>query len=213
MLWRNTLLLSSAIALALGCSTGYLFSSRFCKITIINRSQKQLALNQALRKLLCEHTFWIRNYLHAAFFNSPDQQAIETRLEKNQEDLVTLLAAYYGSVAQSKLSMYLKENIILITRAVALAKNNKPLTEINNQWRKNAEHIATYIAGLNPSWSSSFIKTKLTDQFLLIMQEIEAMQGNNWKKALEIFDKNLDYTLQFADELDKGILEQFPNKF
>ncbi len=213
MIWRDKLILSSAIALAIGCASGYLFSSKFCRATIINRTEKTLALNQTLRKVLSEHAFWIRNYLHAAFFNSPDQQAIEARLEKNQEDLVSVLAAYYGQVPKSKLSLYLKENIILITRAVALAKNNKPLTEINNQWRKNAELIATLISGLNTAWSFSFIKTKLTDQFLLIMQEIEAMQANNWKRALEIFDKNLDYTLQFADELDNGILQQFPNKF
>lgn len=214
MINRDKLIAGSIVFLVIGGACGYLFSAKFCRITVVQRAEKTIALNQLLRKTLSEHSFWIRNYLHASFFNSPDKQAIETRLEKNVKDLVTIFSTYYNHGRQDALLLQLKENILLISKAAQLAKNRRPLTEVINQWKKNAERIASLISSLNNAeWPFSFIKTKLTDQILLIAQELEAMQENNWKKALDLFDINLEYILQFADIIDKGIRAEFPQKF
>lgn len=107
------------------------------------------------------------------------------------------------------------QNTALIHELVQTSKENKPLTELSNEWHKNTEAIATLLAKLSPEWASSYdtLKAGLDQQLALVTQEIEALQKNNWPRAIEIFDTHLEFANQIADQLDKGITTQFPEKF
>lgn len=213
MICRDKIIFSCLIACGLGAAGGYLFSSKFCKVTIVKRVAKEVALNQTLRQLFAEHAFWIHNQIRATFFNSPDQQAIEQRLLKNQTEIANIFKAYYGQSSADEINKLISENTKLISEIVVTTKEDKPLTDITKTWKKNSEGIATLLSQLNSSWQSSLIKAGLDEQLSLISQEVEALKKNNWPRAIEIFDKHLDFALQLADELDKGITTQFPEKF
>lgn len=215
MTCNNKFILWVLVALGLGSAGGYLYSSRFCNISINRRAEKKIALNQTLRELLAQHAFWIHNYIRATFFNSSDQQAVANRLIKNEEEIAHVLAAYYGKDTGAEFSSLLEQNTKLIGSLVNANNNPAQMNELKNRWNKNAEALATLLAKLNPEWAFSFdiLKAGMQEQLALIMQEIEALQKNNWPRAIEIFDKHLNFALQIADELDKGIIKQFPNKF
>ena len=95
MISNKVLWLWSLIAVGLGFAGGYLFSSKFCKVTIVKRVGQEIALNQNLRKLLAQHAFWIHEDIRSTFFKTPDQPAIEKQLIKTQEELANTLGAYY----------------------------------------------------------------------------------------------------------------------
>ena len=46
----------------------------------------------------------------------------------------------------------------------------------------------------------------LISQLSLMTQEIEALQKNNWPRAIEIFDTHLEFANQLADQLIKELL-------
>ena len=212
---NNKLILWILVALGLGAAGGYLYSSRFCNRSIQRRTEKKIALNQTLRELLAQHAFWVHNYIRATFFNSSDQQAVANRLIKNEEEIANVLSVYYGKDAGTEFSALLEQNTKLIGSLVNANNNPAQMNELKNSWNKNAEALAILLAKLNPEWAFSFdnLKAGMQEQLALIMQEIEALQKNNWPRAIEIFDKHLNFALQIADELDKGITKQFPNKF
>jgi len=209
MLW-----LWSMIAVGLGFCGGYLFSSKFCKVSIVKRVNHEIALNQNLRKLLAQHAFWIHQDISSTFFKTPDQPAIEKQLIKNQEGLANFLGTYYSKSAATEFAALLNQNTLLINQ---LAAQEEPAKEndLKNEWRKNSEKIATLLSELNPEWAraSDMLKLVLNELLSLIIKETEALQKDNWPRALEIFDQYFEYSLQIADELDRGITQQFSNKF
>jgi len=213
MICRDKIIFSCLIACGLGAAGGYLFSSKFCKVTIVKRVAKEVALNQTLRQLFAEQAFWIHNHIRATFFNSPDEQAIAKRILKNQEEIANIFKAYYGQSSADEIKKLISENTKLISQIILSTKENKPLTDISNEWKKNSDAISLLLSQLNPAWKQNIIKAGLDGQLSLITQEIEALQKNNWPRAIEIFDKHLDFALQLADEIDNGITRQFPNKF
>src|SRR5438105_890246 len=69
-----------------------------------------LSLRQDMRKLWSDHVIWTRDFIVAAVGDQPDQQAASDRLMKNQQDIGTAVAAYYGKGAGDKLTALLKEH-------------------------------------------------------------------------------------------------------
>src|SRR5262245_9479601 len=61
-------------------------------------------LRQDMRKLWSDHVFWTRDYAAAAIADQPDKEAASKRLLKNQEDIGSAVAKYYGKDAGDKLT-------------------------------------------------------------------------------------------------------------
>lgn len=215
MICRDKIIFSCLVACGLGAAGGYLFSSKFCKVTIVKRVAKEVVLNQTLRQLLAEHAFLIHNVVRSVFFNTPDQQAVSNRLLKNQEDLNAVFATYYGQSSAQQLNQLVAQNTKLIEEIAKATQENKQLHELTNAWKKNSDAIATLLAQINPEWAIAHdtLKAGLDHQLSLITQEVDALQKNNWQRSIEIFKKHFDFAMQLADEIDKGITMQFPQKF
>jgi hypothetical protein len=47
----------------------------------------------------------------------------------------------------------------------------------------------------------------------LTTDEVVSRLKKNWGKDIEAYDKGHEHMLMFADELTKGIVKQFPDKF
>jgi len=62
-----------------------------------------LNLRQDMRKLWSDHVIWTRDYIVAAV-GGEDQRAGSDRLMKNQQDIGSAVAAYYGKGAGDKLT-------------------------------------------------------------------------------------------------------------
>src|SRR5204863_7283032 len=107
------------------------------------------------------HVVWTRDYIIAAVGDEPDQQAASDRLMKNQQDIGTAIAAYYGTDAGDKLTALLKDHILISVDVIKAAKAND-MAKVNacdNRWQANGEDIATFLSQANPNWP----KATLTD--------------------------------------------------
>jgi hypothetical protein len=176
--------------LAIGLACGYLFSSKFCRVTIGRRVEKISTLNQSLRNLFALRAFYNFEYLQAQVFKTPNQETISTRLNKVNEEISNLVGAYYDRKAVNKLHTLLNE-------------------------QSRIEEFSTLLAQLNPTWALSIehIKENLATSEVLSAKIQEALSNKNWEQALNLFEKNVSIAMEFADELDRGITQQFPHKF
>lgn len=190
VLSRSSLFFWLLASLTIGLACGYLFSSKFCSITIGKRVEKISTLNQSLRKLFSLRTFYNFENSQMQDASNYNQDFIKTHLAQANQQIGALIGAYYDTQATRKISKFLEEE-------------------------SNPEQFATFLSELNPVWSSSIetIKENLTTSSELSTKIQESLTSKNSENALNLFEKKLDIELAFADELDKGIAQQFPHKF
>lgn len=198
-------------AFAIGLALGYLFSSKFCKVTIRGRVEKEIALNQALRGLFAKNIFLITSTINAVYFNTPIHKTLIEALIGNQNEIIKVLRAYYGDRQTTKINKLLHENALLIPDLVN-AKDLEKVQEPQSKWEKNIQEIAKLFVQLNSN-VDALNSSNLQKQISLLRQTIEALQAHNWDEAMVIFEALFDQAMQFANELDKSITEQFPQKF
>lgn len=178
-------------------------------------SVKELALRQAMRALWAEHAIWTRQYIIAAVAGTPDASQAAARLLKNQEDIGTAMAPYYGPQAGAKLSELLKGHILIAVDLVAAAKggDDSRFKDADRRWHENANDIAVFLSGANPNWAKQALLEMLNQHLALTTQEAVARLQRNWEADVVAFDKIFEHAMMMADALADGVVRQFPDRF
>lgn len=211
MIRRTQLLLCSLIAAGLGFAGGYLFSSTFCKVTIAKRVDKEIALNQALRTAFMQNAIFNHNAARAKLFDTPDQKDLQNLVTQNQEEINTLLAAYYGNSSIAPIQELLTQRNDLIQ--TLLSDKNSSLTQIRDALKQNSQSISDEFATINPDVPNLALKSYLTQQEALIQEDALALQHGNYQASNASLRKQLDVAGQIADELNLAITQQFRARF
>lgn len=180
---------------------------------LLTDSAVELRVN--MRKLWEDHITYTRNYIISDLANLGDKAKVAERLLKNQADIGDAIRPVYGAAVGDKLTELLKEHIVIATKVVAAAKNkqNKALKKASDDWNKNAEDIAVFLSSANPNWKKSDMNAMLSKHLELTTKEVVSRLKKSWSDDIAAYDAGHDHMLMFADELTKGIVKQFPDKF
>ncbi|MFI5333132.1 MAG: glycosyltransferase [Candidatus Babeliales bacterium] len=178
-------------------------------------SSERCTLRTGMRKLWSDHVWWTRDYIIAAVADAPDLKAATDRLLKNQEDIGSAVASYYGKEAGEKLTALLKEHILIAAEVVSAAKANDSgsLKTADEKWHVNADAIALFLSKANPHWSNSEMQDMMYKHLKLTTEETVARLKKDWVGDVQTFDKVFDEIMMMADMLTAGIAQQFPEKF
>ncbi len=207
----HKLILFSSIAAGLGFAAGYLFSSKFCKVTISKRVDKEIALNQALRTAFSQNAIFNHNAARAKLFNTPDQKDLQNLVTQNQEEINTLLAAYYGTNSVAPIyELFTQRNNLIQT---LLSDKNTSLTQSRDALKQNTQAISDAFALMNPDVSGLSLKSYLTQQNVLVQEDALALQHGNYHASNLALRKQLDLAGSIADELNLAITQQFNARF
>jgi hypothetical protein len=180
------------------------------------RSSKQAALHDAMRKLWEDHVTWTRVFIISAAADLPDKSAATNRLLQNQVDIGNGIKPYYGEAAGNQLAELLKDHILISADVVAAAKANDQvkLNDANARWSANADQLAAFLAKANPkNWPEAEMRQMLHDHLKLTTNEAVARLHGDWAGDIAAYDAVHQQTLQMADGLTTGIVKQFPEKF
>ena len=174
-----------------------------------------LELRQGMRELWADHVVWTRAYIVAAVAGDASASSALERLMKNQEDLGSAIAPYYGASAGTQLTQLLKEHISIAGELVAAAKANESpkLQDADRRWHQNAEAIATFLSGANPNWKRPDLLHMLNEHLALTTQEATLRLQQKWAEDAATFDKIFDQAMMMADALADGVIRQFPARF
>jgi hypothetical protein len=172
-------------------------------------------LRQDMRKLWTDHVVWTRDYIVAAVGDQPGGSAAADRLMKNQEDIGTAVAAYYGAPAGQQLTTLLKEHISIAVDLIKAAKagNTSAQQAADAKWKKNGADIAAFLSKANPNWPQATLAEMMNKHLSTTTDEVVARLKKDWAADVRAFDAVYDHILQMADALSDGIVKQFPNKF
>src|SRR5262245_57010501 len=96
-------------------------------------------LRQNMRKLWSDHVIWTRDYIVAAVGDQPDASAAAARLMKNQDDIGTAVASFYGKAAGDTLTTLLKEHITIAVDLIKFAKAGDKTSQqqADAKWHRN----------------------------------------------------------------------------
>ncbi|HEV2718487.1 MAG TPA: glycosyltransferase [Thermoanaerobaculia bacterium] len=168
-----------------------------------------------MRKLWSDHVFWTRNYIIAAVNGSPDAKPVADRLLKNQDDIGSAIAPYYGADAGNKLAGLLRQHILIAVDVVSAAKANDQakLKDADARWHANAADIATFLSGANPNWPRQAVLDMLNQHLALTTREAVDRLQKNYTDDVTNFDAIYNQAMMMADTLSSGVVKQFPSKF
>jgi len=178
--------------------------------------EKQFTLRQEMRKLWEDHVTWTRLVIVSTAAGLPDLDATTQRLLQNQVDIGDAIKTFYGDAAGAKLSALLREHIIGAANLLAAAKANDQakLAAARTAWYANADEIAAFLSGANPTaWTASGMQAMMKEHLDLTLAEaVNQLQGH-YPESVADYDKVHDAILKMADMLSKGIIQQFPKQF
>lgn len=168
-----------------------------------------------MRKLWSDHAIWTRQYIVAAVDGSPDQASAASRLMKNQEDIGSAVATYYGAAAGSTLTTLLKEHISIAVELIKAAKgqDSAGTQRADAAWHKNGEDIATFLSQANRSWPRPTLVAMMNEHLSTTTAEVVARLSKDWDGDVRAFDAVYQHLLHMSDVLSDGIIPQFPDRF
>jgi hypothetical protein len=173
------------------------------------------ALKQDMRKLWSDHVIWTREYIIAAAAGAADQQAAANRLLKNQEDIGTAVAGYYGKTSGDTLTELLKQHIAIAVDLIKAAKTGDQAgqQQAEAKWQQNGVAIADFLSQANPNWPRATLVEMMKIHVATTTAEVVARLGKNWDADVRAFDDVYRHILMMSDTLSDGIVTQFPDKF
>ncbi|WP_315907188.1 glycosyltransferase [Priestia koreensis] len=179
-------------------------------------SQSQATFENEFRKLWIEHVLWTSNYITSATTaGSEDQKQVLARLLKNQEDIGNSVKQVYGDKAGNKLTDLLKEHIILAGKIVDAAKAGKKdlVDQLNKEWYRNADDIASFLSHANPYLKNEDLKKLLYMHLKLVTNDLSASLQKDWEARIQAIDEGVSHIILMADTISMGVVKQFPEKF
>ncbi len=177
---------------------------------------KQVAFQEAMRKLWEDHITWTRLYIVDFAATSPETDATTQRLLQNQVDIGDAIKPYYGAAAGDKLTELLKQHILGAADLLAAAKagDTAKVDSASKSWYANADEIATFLSTANSTqWPLAEMKSMMKDHLDNTLAEAVAHLNGDWQADIAAYDAVHQQILEMADMLSAGIINQFPEKF
>jgi hypothetical protein len=171
-------------------------------------------LRNGMRKLWSEHVMYTRNFIISALAGLPDLPVVTTRLLQNQDDIGNAIKPIYGDEAGKKLAAMLRDHILIASDLVKAAKagENKVVDVDQKKWRANADAIAAFLSGVNPSWSKSTLTDLLYKHLDLTTYQVLARVKMDWPADVQAYDAGYAHMLLFADVISNGAIKQNPKR-
>jgi hypothetical protein len=213
---RLTLVLSLGIlaptGLALAAPTPAVAADR--KAAPVAPAISAADLRNGMRKLWSEQVMYTRDYIISALAGLADLPVVTTRLLQNQDEIGNAIKPIYGDDAGKKLAALLRDHILIAADVVQAAKAGETRVIDANQkkWRANADAIAAFLSGANPTWSKVTLTEMLYKHLDLTTYEILARVKMDWPADIQANDAGYAHMLMFADVLSNGIIKQNPKK-
>jgi hypothetical protein len=182
----------------------------------VHNHAAQADFQAAMRTLWGQHMEWTWSTVVAFVGDSPSLKAELGRLLRNQSDIGSAIAPYYGPDAAKQLTdlltTHINEAVPVLTAAKAGDKAG--LDKALKDWYANAQAIADLLAKANPdNWPQATVRDMLKGHIDQTVTYASDLIGGKYAQAVADYDKAEEHMMHLADTLAAGIIAQHPGKF
>ncbi len=186
--------------------------------TAAGRNPARLSADQLradMRKLWEDHVTYTAFFYTAAINGGDDAQKLAERLLRNQDEIGNAIKPFYGDDAGKKLSLLLRDHILVAANLVkaAKAKDAPAQEQATRKWYTNADEIAAFLSAANPHWPRKTLEDMLHGHLAMTTDAVVAKLSGDTAAAIAAYDKGHEHMLMVADALSSGIVKQFPGRF
>jgi hypothetical protein len=161
-----------------------------------------------------QHVSWNRNVMLCIVDELPGTALAIERLQQNKIEIGNTIKPYYGEAAGNELAKLLQSHISISVEVMTFAKAGKQieLQDANDRWYKNADAIASFLAGINSYWATDKIQLIIKDQLRFTTTQAICRINKDYPADIIAYDKAHADILLIAEIFADGIANQFPEK-
>lgn len=167
-------------------------------------------LNQTLRNLWVQLSYWIRMYLVSATDSMADSQEVRRRLMQIPEEMEKVFAQYYPPEIAEELKEMLEQFVNGLTALILLVKNGtaEEADQKEMELEQDTDKLAELLSNININYEKGQLKDALGEYLLRTKREIVARLSGEFSEDIATFDEVERQALKIADYLASGIREQ-----
>ncbi len=199
---------------ALLLTTNYLISAE--RTVIADERTKTCEFRSTVRKVASDHAIWTRE-LMVDLVSAPEQSGVTMkRLLKTNSELIYIFKEYYGDSFANRLALHLRDHVLIMESFIkaVISRNPDEIDTLSQKWLNNADEIAVALNKANPVFFQfADLQKFLQDHMQLISKEVQAQLSPDRQEKVDAFDRSHNHSLEFADHLANGIMNQFPFRF
>lgn len=182
-----------------------------CRKEETNDSQMEDSkLNQTLRALWEQLSYWIRMYLVSVSDDMSDGKDVLKRLLQIPEEMEKVFAQYYPPEIVGEMRKALDQFVNGLAALAPLVKSGsaEEADRQEMQLEQAADRLAEILSNMNINYDKEQLREALEEYLLQTKREIVARLSGEFAEDIATFDEVERQALQIADYLARGIVEQ-----
>lgn len=182
-----------------------------CRKEETNDSQMEDSkLNQTLRALWEQLSYWIRMYLVSVSDDMSDGKAVLKRLLQIPEEMEKVFAQYYPPEIVGEMRKALDQFVNGLAALAPLVKSGsaEEADRQEMQLEQAADRLAEILSNMNINYDKEQLREALEEYLLQTKREIVARLSGEFAEDIATFDEVERQALRIADYLARGIVEQ-----
>lgn len=175
-----------------------------------------VAFHDRMRRLWEEHVAWTRMAIVTFAAGSAGFDETAQRLLRNQDNIGTLFAGFYGAKKGDRLAALLHDHISIAVEILQAAKagDQAGVQDASARWYANSRDVADFLSSLNRrAWPRPAVRSMMRmhlDQTLA--EAVDELTGD-YRAGVKEYGAIERHILEMADTLSSGIEQQFPGRF
>ena len=144
--------------------------------------------------------------------DSPDLDAVWTRLLRNTTDMGNALRPFYGEQLGDQTRALIKDQLVIASDLVKAAKagDMQSFESIYKKWHANADDIVNFLISINPYISQQDTRENYYEYLDLTKKGMVFLLQKDYPSSINTFDEIERHGLEMADGISSAIIKQFP---
>lgn len=171
----------------------------------------QVELLNQLRLLWEQHIHWTRSFIISTAANLGDLEPVTKRLLQNPGDFGKIFRMFYDEKTVSTFENLFTQHLLIAADLVNAAKNNdtNAVTKARENWYKNADEIAAFLASINPYWSERAWRDLFYSHLQMTEKEATLRLTGQYAEDVKLYDMIEQEAMLMADYMFYGLLNNF----
>lgn len=185
-----------------------------CRKEEENSQMGEMELNQNLRQLWEQLSYWIRMYILSVADNMTDRDTVENQVNKIPVEMGNAFEKYYPPEIADSLRRALVDWVSGIITLASLVKNGEAAEtdQLEIRLEQDVSKIAEILSNMNINYDREDLERELGEYLMLTKREIVARLSGEYEDDVDTFNELERQGLKLADYLSDGIGNQKNNR-
>ncbi|MFA9422726.1 MAG: hypothetical protein ACERLG_04065 [Sedimentibacter sp.] len=169
---------------------------------------EQMNVLIAIQKTWIKLALWIRLYVNATIYNTPNEKAISNYLINIPSEFYNLFSMFYGT----EIAQNVKNHIWNFTKSMmgvveSIKYGDDVLTNSRTtEWYQTADELSLFLSKVNVNWDEMQWKYLLYQYIKIKIDEIHAAVDGNDEVTMELYNRSETISFIITNYFGRGFI-------